>query len=191
MFRVASGRSGGALLLAACGRGGGGMAPPGPPTQVVKNAGDAQSWYFNNPLPTQLSVKALDATNRAVPGVVVNWAVASGGGGVNPAQSTTDPSSVAGTSDSIGSAAAQSVTATPAIMTLPTVTVTASAAAAPTAGSVTPIPSSRCAAAALPRSGARGHPGRTRRHSGGGRPAASRDAVNDALTLPAFQGVGL
>ena len=52
------------LLGFACGgSGGGGTGPctPGAATQLVKNGGDAQSWYFDNPLPTALSVKALDA----------------------------------------------------------------------------------------------------------------------------------
>ena len=75
-----------ASLLAACGGGdkGSGTGPctPGAATQLVKNGGDAQPWYFNNRLPAALSVKALDANNCAVPGVVINWAVASGGGGV-------------------------------------------------------------------------------------------------------------
>jgi hypothetical protein len=63
-----------AAVAAGCGGGGAGStSPPGPPTQLVKNAGDAQNWYFNNPLPVALSVKALDANGRAVAGVVVNW----------------------------------------------------------------------------------------------------------------------
>src|SRR5256885_13934357 len=64
------------LLAAACGGGGGGgNEPPGPPTQLVKNGGDAQSWYFNNPLPVQLRVKALDPNKRALPRGGVPWAV--------------------------------------------------------------------------------------------------------------------
>src|SRR5207247_847566 len=82
-------------------------------------------WYFNNPLPVQLRVKALDANNRAVPGVVVTWAVTAGGGAVSPLQSTTDGSGVAGTTDSIGSASPQTITATPALAPLPTLTFTA------------------------------------------------------------------
>jgi plastocyanin len=131
---------GGAWLMAACGGGskGGGTGPctPGAATQLVKNGGDAQTWYFNNPLPAGLSVKALDANNCAVPGVVINWAVASGGGRVSPAQSTTGTNGVASASDSIGSSTPQSVTATPAITTLPTITFSATAAAPPTSGAV-------------------------------------------------------
>src|SRR2546421_298403 len=126
-----------ALLGFACGgKGGGGTGPctPGAATQLLKNAGDAQVWFFDNPLPAALSVKGLDARNCAVPGVVVNWAVAWGGGGVSPAQSTTSAAGVASTNDSIGGSTPQSVTATPAITTLPTITFSATAAAPPTSG---------------------------------------------------------
>src|SRR6267154_2019685 len=128
-----------ALLGFACGgKGGGGTGPctPGAATQLLKNGGDAQAWYFDNPLPASLSVKALDASNCAVPGVVVNWGVASGGGGVSPAQSTTNASGVASTKDSVGGSTPQSVTATPAITTLPTITFSATAATPPTSGAV-------------------------------------------------------
>jgi len=127
------------LVAAACGgSSGGGTGPctPGPATQLAKSGGDGQSWYFNNPLPAALSVKALDANNCAVPGVVVNWTVASGGGGVSPAQSTTNASGVASTTDSVGGSTPQSVNATPAITTLPTLTFSATAAAPPTSAAV-------------------------------------------------------
>ena len=75
--------------------------PAGPPLDLLKSGGDAQSWYFNNPLPTPLSVTAIDVSGRPVPGVVVTWTVTSGG--VNPAQSTTNASGVATTIDSISS----------------------------------------------------------------------------------------
>src|SRR5256884_4477778 len=50
-----------------------GPCTPGAATQLVKTGGDAQSWYFDNPLPSALNVTARDANNCAVPGVVVNW----------------------------------------------------------------------------------------------------------------------
>src|SRR6266478_4535795 len=107
---------GAALLAAACGGGGGGggMGPctPGASTQLVKTTGDPGSWYFNNPLPAALSVTARDASGCPVPGIAVNWAVASGDGAVSPAQSTTSASGVATTADSLGSAPQQTVTAT-------------------------------------------------------------------------------
>jgi plastocyanin len=104
----------GALVggLCAWGCNGGGTQPPGPPADVSPSGGDAQSWYFNNPLPTPLSVTVLDVSGRAVPGVAVTWTVSSGGGAVSPAQSTTDASGVASTSDSVGSSTIQRVSAT-------------------------------------------------------------------------------
>src|SRR5437879_10626545 len=94
-----------------CGSGGGGTTPPGPPVDLLKS-GDGQSWYFNNPLPTALSVTAVDVDGRAVPNVVVTWAVASGGGTVSPTQSTTNANGVATTNDSIGGSTIQTVSAT-------------------------------------------------------------------------------
>ena len=127
-----------ASLLAACGGGdkGSGTGPctPGVATQLLMNAGNAQEWYFNNPLPAALSVKALDANNCAVPGVVVNWA-ATGGGVVSPAQSTTNASGVASTTDSIGSSSPQTVTATFTGLSTP-VTFAVTASAAPTTAAV-------------------------------------------------------
>src|SRR5438034_11342512 len=122
------------LLLACGGDGGGGMGPctPGAAKQLVKTSGNPPAWYFNNPLPSALNVTARDANNCAVPGVVVNWAVASGGGAVNPTQSTTGTSGVAATADSLGSTSPQTVTATFSGLATP-VTFTATASAAPTA----------------------------------------------------------
>src|SRR5258706_2679505 len=86
---------GAALLAAACGGGGGGggMGPctPSAATQLVKTTGDPGSWYFNNPLPAALSVTARDASGCPVPGIPVNWAVASGHGRGSPAPETTNP----------------------------------------------------------------------------------------------------
>ena len=119
------------LLALACG---GGTQPPGPPAELVITGGDAQSWYFNNPLPAPLSVTAQDASGRAVPGVVVTWTVTSGSGGVNPAQSTTNASGVAATTDSISSTL-QTVSATFTGLVSP-VSFTAHATTPPTANSV-------------------------------------------------------
>src|ERR1041385_8481637 len=90
------------LLLLACS--GDGTSPPGPPSDLLVSGGDAQSWFFNNPLPAPLSVTVVDASGRAVRGVVVTWSVTSGmgAGAVSPLQSTTDVSGVASTTDSLG-----------------------------------------------------------------------------------------
>src|SRR2546425_11059916 len=66
------------------GGGGGGTQPPGPPTDLVKSGGDAQSWDFNNPLPTGLSVTAVDAGGRARPQGGGTGGGASRGGGGEP-----------------------------------------------------------------------------------------------------------
>jgi len=131
---------GAGLLVLACGGGGGsgGMGPcvPGAATQLVKTSGDPATWYFNNPLPTALSVTARDASGCPVPGVDVHWAVASGDGAISPAQSTTNASGVATTADSLGSTSPQTVTAT--FTGLPTaVTFTASATTPPASAAVT------------------------------------------------------
>jgi plastocyanin len=104
------------LVALACGGGdGGGTGPctPGQATQLVQG-GNQQQWYFGNPLPTPYSVTALDASSCPVPGIVVNWAIASGGGTVSSAQGTTNASGVASTVHTLGPAATtQDVTATP------------------------------------------------------------------------------
>src|SRR5436190_19824693 len=70
---------------------GNGTQPAGPPFDLEKSGGDAQNWYFNNPLPTPLSVTAIDLHGRPVPGVVITWSVVPGiGGAVSPLQSTTN-----------------------------------------------------------------------------------------------------
>ena len=74
---------------------------PRPPSDLLKTGGDAQSWYFNNPLPVPLSVIAVDPGGQPVAGVVVTWAATSGG--VSPAQRTTNANGVATTIDSISS----------------------------------------------------------------------------------------
>src|SRR3989442_11060101 len=77
---------------------------PNPPFQLVISGGNGQNWYFKNPLPTPLSVTALDVDGSPVSGVVVTWAVTSGSGSgdVNPKQSTTNANGIATTIDSIG-----------------------------------------------------------------------------------------
>jgi plastocyanin len=105
------------LALACGGNGGGGTGPctPGMATQLVKTTGtNPPGWYFNNPLPTPLSVTVKDANNCAVPGIVVSWSITTGGGGLSATQSTTSSSGVATIVDSIGSASTQVVHATSA-----------------------------------------------------------------------------
>lgn len=88
-----------------------GPCSPGPATQLTKNGGDP-TWYINNPLPSALGVTVKDANNCAVPGVVVTWQIATGGGGLSGAPSTTNSNGVATISDSLGGSSTQVVTAT-------------------------------------------------------------------------------
>lgn len=115
---------------------GGGTEPPGPPAQVLKSGGDNQAWYFDNPLPIPYEVRVTDAASRAVPGVVVAWAVMAGGGSLSAAHSTTAANGTATTVPTLGpSEPMQTVTAT--VASLPPVTFTADAAAPPTTAGVT------------------------------------------------------
>jgi len=110
-----------------------GPCTPGVATQLVKS-GDGQTWYVNNPLPAPLSVTARDANACPVSGVVVDWTIQTGGGGVSAAQSTTNSSGVASTVDSVGAASPQVVRATAA--GLPAQDFTATATAPPTSAAV-------------------------------------------------------
>src|SRR5207249_3295862 len=125
----------GVLALACGGDGGGGTGPctPGTATQLVKS-GDAQNWYFNNPLPTPLRVTARDANACPVPGVVVDWTIQTGGGGLSVAQSTTNASGIASAVDSVGATSPQVVRATAA--GLPTQDFTTTAGVPPTSAGV-------------------------------------------------------
>lgn len=126
---------GAAVLALACGGdGGGGTAPPGPPAQLEKSGGDAQSWYFNNALPAPYSVTVRDASNRAVSGVSVDWSITTGGGTLSPDPSTTNASGVATTVHTLGSATTYVVSA--AVTSLPSVTFTTSASDPPPTAAV-------------------------------------------------------
>ncbi len=105
---------GAALVLAGCGgdkSGGTGPCTPAAATQLLKNGADPAPWYFNNPLPAALGVTIKDAANCAVPGVVVNWSIATGGGGLSNSTSTTNASGIATINDSVGGSSIQIVQA--------------------------------------------------------------------------------
>ena len=101
------------VLAFACGGNNSSTGPcsPGPATQLSKNGGDP-TWYVNNPLPSPLGVTVRDANSCAVPGVVVNWQITTGGGGLSGTQSTTNSSGIATISDSLGGASTQVVSVT-------------------------------------------------------------------------------
>jgi len=111
--------------------------PPGPPALVTRSAGDAQSWYHNNPLPIAFSVTVTDANSRPVPGVRVDWAIVTGSGGgssLTPVVDSTDSKGMAATVLTLGAASVHVVTATVAGLT--PVTFSANAAAPPARDSV-------------------------------------------------------
>jgi plastocyanin len=101
---------------------------------VVKSGGDAQSWYFNNALPTPYSVTVRDANNCPVPGASVTWSSTTGGGTFSPNPSTTAASGVAITTHTLNTATTYVVNAT--VSGLAAVTFSASASAPPTSGAV-------------------------------------------------------
>lgn len=61
----------------------------GPPTQMTRR-GDAQTASAGSAVPNALEVVVLDANDRGVPGITVNFVVTSGGGTVEKPTSTTD-----------------------------------------------------------------------------------------------------
>ncbi|MEZ4586726.1 MAG: hypothetical protein R2909_10030, partial [Gemmatimonadales bacterium] len=99
--RVSSSIGAVALLLAvgtACSSGptdDGGNGQPGPASAVAKQGGDQQVATVGTSVAAAPTVKVTDAQNRAVSGVSVTFAVASGGGSVTGATATTDASGVA------------------------------------------------------------------------------------------------
>jgi hypothetical protein len=68
-------------FLASCG--GGGEAPPGPPSAIASLNTGVLSGTVGAPLSDPIKVQVKDAQGRAVPGVEVTFAVASGSGGVS------------------------------------------------------------------------------------------------------------
>jgi plastocyanin len=125
-----------AAVLGAFACGGDSTQPLGPPDHLVKTAGDQQSWYFNNPLPVAYGVTVLDASNRPVPGVSVNWSPLIGSDGSfssNP--SVTNSSGVATTLHTLGTATVYVVNVM--VAGVPTLQFTANASAPGTAVPVT------------------------------------------------------
>jgi hypothetical protein len=58
-------------------------------------SGNGQSAGVGRPLPDSLRVRVTDAAGHAVPGVLVNWSVLTGGGAISPAAAPTNGSGVA------------------------------------------------------------------------------------------------
>lgn len=75
----------------------------GSPARIRIVSGDDQTGQAGARLNGALVVEVLDEDDRALPGVAVQWSVASGGGSVDPATATTDGSGRASTSWTLGS----------------------------------------------------------------------------------------
>jgi hypothetical protein len=104
-------------------------APPA--TQMALVSGNSQTAAVNATLSAPLVVIVRDAANAAVAGVTVRWGVASGGGSVSAATSTTAANGQAQINWTLGSTiGAQSVTAAVSGLTGSPVTFTATATAA-------------------------------------------------------------
>jgi len=105
------------------------------PTTIALNAGDNQTATVNATVATAPSVRVSDAYNNPVAGVVVTFAVASGGGSVTGAAATTNASGIA----TVGSwrlgttAGVNTLTATCAGLAGSPVTFTATGVAGPAA----------------------------------------------------------
>jgi adhesin/invasin len=69
---------------------------------LVIAAGEGQAGIIGTPLPNQLRVKAIDSQGGPLAGAVITWSVASGGGSVSPATSTTGIDGTAGTIAALG-----------------------------------------------------------------------------------------
>ena len=109
--------------------------PVGPPALVAKTAGDGQSWYNNNALPSPFVVTVVDANSTPVPGVRVDWAIVTGtGGSLSGAFASTDSKGLAQTDLTLGGGTVYVVRAS--VAGLPSVTFSANGAAPPVRDSV-------------------------------------------------------
>src|SRR5439155_13619190 len=71
-------------------------------TNIVLNAGNAQSGIVATLLPIAYSVSVKDAVGLPVPDVQVHWAVGPAGGSMNPATSATDSNGIAASTRTLG-----------------------------------------------------------------------------------------
>ena len=100
--------------LAACGGGGdGGGTGTNSPATVIINSGNTQIGAAGALLTDSMAVVVRDASGNALGNVTVSWAVASGGGSVAPATSTTTSAGLAKSTRTLGPGAGpQTATAT-------------------------------------------------------------------------------
>lgn len=105
------------FLIAACSGGDGPIDPDqggdgAKAAAVAVQSGDGQAAIAGTKLISPLVVKVTNSRGKAVQGVTVSWAVASGGGSLSAATTTTDAAGLASTEWTVGGAVGeQSVTA--------------------------------------------------------------------------------
>jgi hypothetical protein len=104
---------------------------PGPPTALSIAAGDGQTTVAGGTVATPPAVKVTDAFGNPISGFAITFAVASGGGTITGAAATTNPSGIATVSSwTLGTTAGpNTLTATGAGLTPPSVTFTATGSA--------------------------------------------------------------
>jgi hypothetical protein len=91
------------LLVAAYACGGGDLVlPSSTPAQVVLVHGDRQEAAAGQSVPDSLVVRVVDTAGVGVPNQQVSWAVALGGGRVDPQSTTTDANGIAWTRWTLG-----------------------------------------------------------------------------------------
>lgn len=122
-----------------------------PASKLVLGAGDAQTGILNAPLSDSIVVRTLASDDVPVAGVIVTFAVATGGGALTALEDTSDANGNVSTKWTLGTAlGAQSITATAAGLTGSPLTLTATAQAGePVALEITQEPSSGVAGVAL------------------------------------------
>jgi uncharacterized protein YjdB len=116
------------------------VARPGAAAALVRSSGDSQTAAVRTPLAAPLVVRAVDRYGNGVPGVVVHWTAASGGGAIAPDSVATDAQGSASAQWTLGATAgAQTATASAAGGVL---TATFAATATVSVASVTVAPGS-------------------------------------------------
>ncbi len=84
----------------------------GAASTIAVSSGNSQSAAWNSALTNPIVALVRDANNNPVSGVTVNWAIASGGGSLGSASSTTNSSGLASTTWTLGNAGSNTATAT-------------------------------------------------------------------------------
>lgn len=130
---LAAALGGATLTLAGCGDGSTTTGVTSTPTTLTKTSGDAQSTTASTAAASPLVVTVLDQSGNALSGVTVTWAIASGGGSLSAASSTTGSNGQASTTYTAGTTTGTStITASVTGLAAATFTVTVAASGSTT-----------------------------------------------------------